>query len=110
MLATVQFSADNFSAEEIERLTWECRAELARVEGLEFGDPVLTREVQANTRGDPVTFGVIALALVTNGALTAALEIIKSYVNRGIEGTFEGIDDNGHVVKLSLKGTKSAGI
>ena len=37
---------------------------------------------EAGQRGEPITLGVIALALITHGAVTALLECLKAYISR----------------------------
>ncbi len=94
--------ARDISAEQFDFLARECQNELSRLPGLDVLEPAPVSS--PGHRGDPVTIGTFALALVTSGVVTALFNILKSYVERGIEGGFEGVDSGGKPVKISIKG------
>ena len=54
-------------------------------------------------RGDPITLGVFALALVTRGSIVALFNLLKSYLERSEELSIEFARKNGSPVKLSMK-------
>lgn len=82
------------SDEQFDRLARECKNELVRQPGVDVIEPAPVSS-EPGRRGDPVTIGTFALALVTSGVVTALFNILKSYVERGVDGTFEGVDTNG---------------
>jgi hypothetical protein len=91
------------SDEQFDRLAREFHNDLARLSGVDL----ISQEASVPSpghRGDPITLGSFALALVASGAVTALFAILKSYVERGIDGSFEGVDGNGKPVKINLKG------
>lgn len=61
------------------QLTRELERDLSRA-------GIQARPVEASAapgeRGDPVTLGVLALALVSSGAVTALIECLKAYLSR----------------------------
>jgi hypothetical protein len=105
MSVSVLLSGDNnLSSEQFDAFARDCKNDIASLQGI-----TLTTEVTLSTscghRGDPITVGTFALALVTSGTVSALFAIFKSYIERGIEGTFEGVDRSGKPVRMSLKGT-----
>jgi hypothetical protein len=103
MSITATLDAGGLSDEQFDRLGREFKHDIARLSGVDL----VGQEAAAPSpghRGDPITLGSFALALVKSGAVTALFAILKSYVERGIEGSFEGVDGNGKPVKISLKG------
>jgi hypothetical protein len=99
-------AAGGLSDEQFDRLAREFQNDIASLSGVDL----VTQEAvvpSPRRRGDAVTFGTFAPALVTSGAVTALFAICKSYVERGIEVSFEGVDINGKPVKISSKGISS---
>jgi hypothetical protein len=102
MSVRVSLAGKSLSDEQLDILARECQNDISALAGVD-----LIREASAPSsgrRGDPTTLGTFALALVTSGAVTALFAILKSYVERGVEGSFEGVDGNGKAIKIGLKG------
>ena len=102
MSITATLDAGGLSGQHFDRLAREFQNDIAKLPGV---DLVAQEAVVPSLghRGDAVTFGTFALALVTSGTVTALFAIVKSYVEDGIEGSFEGMDGNGEPVKIGLK-------
>ena len=100
--------ATNLSEEQFDRLARECQNDIALLPGIELVEEAPPSSSTTGTRGDPITLGLFVLAIVKSGAVTELFKILKSYVERGIEGTFEGEDINGKAIKISLKGVSFA--
>jgi hypothetical protein len=106
MAIKATLAAGGLSDEQFDRLAREFQNDIARLSDVDL----INQEASVPSpghRGDPITLGSFALALVTSGTVTALFAIVKSYVERGIEGSFEGVDGNGKPVKISLKGISS---
>jgi hypothetical protein len=75
---TVSLSADIADAR-LAQLTQELGLDLSRA-----GVQARTIEAPAvqGDKGEPITLGVLVLALVTSGAVTAAIECFKAYLSR----------------------------
>jgi len=75
---TVSLSA-NLPDARLARLTRDLERDLSRA-------GVQARPVEAPSvpgeRGEPITLGVIALALITHGAVTALIQCFKAYLSR----------------------------
>ena len=75
---TVSLSA-NLPDGRLARLTRDLERDLSRA-------GVQARPVEAPSvpgeRGEPITLGVIALALITHGAVTALIQCFKAYLSR----------------------------
>lgn len=57
----------------------------------------------SGSRGDTVTVGTFAMALVTSGSVVALFNILKSYLERSEELSIELVRANGSPVKLAMK-------
>ena len=75
----------------------------AREEGIELNPAAETFGNLEGRRGDPVTLGVLALAVVTSGSVVALFNLLKSYVDRSEELNLEFAGKDGSPVKLSMK-------
>ena len=75
---TVSLSAD-LPGERIAQLTRDFKRDLSSM-----GIQVLSIEASPlpGERGEPVTLGVLTLALITHGAVTALIECLKAYLSR----------------------------
>jgi hypothetical protein len=102
MSITASLTTGGLSEEQFDLITRKCQNDIAILPGV---DIVAQQPAPSSgRRGDPITLGCFTLALVTSGAVTALFAILKSYIERGIDGSFEGLDGNGKPIKLSLKG------
>jgi hypothetical protein len=107
MAVNATLGAGGLSDEQFDRLAREFHNDIAKLSGVDL----IGQEASVPSpghRGDPITLGSFGLALVTSGAVTALFAILKSYVERGIDGSFEGVDGNGKPVKIALKGVSLA--
>jgi hypothetical protein len=75
---TLSLSADIPDAR-LAQLTRDLERDLSRA-GIQ-ARPVETPPVPGE-KGEPVTLGVLALALITHGAVTAVIECLKAYISR----------------------------
>jgi hypothetical protein len=74
----------SLSDDRFDLLARECQNDIASIPGID-----IIREARVPStgyRGDAITIGSFALALITRGSLTALFAILKSYVERVIEG------------------------
>jgi hypothetical protein len=99
----ISLTAGELSDEYFDRLSRECANDVAALPGVDLVNEKSAGS-SAGYRGDPVTLGTIALALITSGTVTALFAVVKSYVERGIEASFQGVDRNGKPINVSLKG------
>jgi len=106
MSANISFSSPGFSADDLDRLSREIEVELAKLTGVSF--QAKPAAAVSNQRGDPVTIGTFLLAMVTSGAVTALFNIIKAYLERGVDCTFEARSSDGSPVKIQMKGVTLA--
>jgi hypothetical protein len=101
MSAQLSISPEGLEPEELDQLSRDLERQLAETGGVAFtATPPLAASGQ---RGDPITVGILLLAAVTSGTVTALFNIIKSYVDRGIDLTFEGETTDGKPIKISMK-------
>jgi hypothetical protein len=100
-----KLTCSELSREEFDRLARDCQTVLAQTPGVELGPHTMVPA--PGHRGDTVTLGSFALALVTSGAVTVLFNTLKSYVERGVEASFEGVDRKGKSVKFNIKGATS---
>jgi hypothetical protein len=75
---TLSLSADIPDAR-LAQLTRDLERDLSRA-GIQ-ARPVETPPVPGE-KGEPVTLGVLALALITHGGVTAVIECLKAYISR----------------------------
>ncbi len=80
--------------EESRQMLRDFSSDIARLEGV-------TPSSDADTRGDPVTLGMIAFAAVKSGALTALINMIANYVNRDHRNEIEFSTANGEKIRVS---------
>lgn len=68
---------------------------------------IRTRSVEASSvpgeRGEPVTLGVLALALITHGAVTAMIECFKAYLSREHTLTVKLTRPDGTVIDVNAR-------
>ena len=106
MFAKLSISPEGLRSEDQERLARELEGHLIATGGVTLGSvPVTTA---TGHRGEPVTItvGTLILAAVTSGTVTALFNILKSYVERGVDFTFEGTKTSGEPVKIGMKNVK----
>jgi hypothetical protein len=106
MSARLSISPGGLEPEDLDRLCRELERELTETGGVTFG--AAARLAARGQRGDPTTAGTLLLDAVTSGTVTALFNIIKGYVDRGDELTFEGTGADGKPVKLAMKNIKLA--
>lgn len=80
--------------EESRKMLRDFSSDIARLEGVK-------PSTNAATRGDPVTLGMIVLAAVKSGALTALINTIANYVNRDRRNEIEFSSANGETIRVS---------
>jgi hypothetical protein len=96
---TLSLSA-NIPDERLDQLTRDLERDLidARIQA---------RPVEASPapgeRGEPVTLGVLALALITSGAVTAIIECLKVYLSREPALTIKVTDKDGKQVEITTR-------
>jgi hypothetical protein len=91
-------------SERIARLTRDLQRELGRV-GVTASAP--TEEPALRTRGEPVTLGVLALALVTSGVITALLECLKAVISREKKLTVKITGTTGGSIEIDAQNVSS---
>lgn len=101
MPANVSLTSDNLSAVDLDGVAREFEAAASALPGLELRQKSL--KAPAGTRGDLVTVGTFALAVVTSGAVTAFFNVIRSYVERGLKVSFEGTTLHGKPIKFQIQ-------
>ena len=96
---TVSLSADIADAR-LAQLTQELGLDLSRA-----GVQARTIEAPAvqGDKGEPITLGVLVLALVTSGAVTAAIECFKAYLSRESALTIKVARTNGLQVEVTAR-------
>jgi hypothetical protein len=104
MSAQLSISPNSLEPEDLDRLSRDLERQLTETGGVAFSPtPPL---VASGQRGDPVTIGTLLLAAVTSGTVSALFNIIKSFVDRGLDLTFEGTGSDGKPIKIAMKGIK----
>jgi hypothetical protein len=101
MPANLSLTSEDLSAVELDALAREFEAAASALHGLELRQVSL--KPPAGTRGDFVTVGTFALAIVTSGALAAFFNLIRSYVERGLKVSFEGTTLHGKEIKFQIQ-------
>jgi hypothetical protein len=98
-----QIADKTLSSDELDALVQNFALD-AQDEGLSV-TPVFEKDASAisGRRGEPVTLGVLALALVTSGSVVALFNLLKSYVERSEELTIEFSKKRGAPIKLAMK-------
>jgi hypothetical protein len=76
---TLSLSAD-IPDGRLAQLTRDLERDLSRT-GIQ-GRPIDATPAILGERGEPITLGVLALALITSGAVTAIIECFKAYLSR----------------------------
>ena len=96
---TVSLSA-NLPDARLARLTRDLERDLSRA-------GVQARPVEAPSvpgeRGEPITLGVIALALITHGAVTALIQCFKAYLSREPALTIKFTRPDGAQVEVNAR-------
>jgi hypothetical protein len=103
MFAKISIRSDGLGRDDLDQVTREIEGQLKAAGGVELGSG-LTKAAPGE-RGDPASFtmGTLLLAAVTSGTVTALFNILKSYVERGVDFTFEGKNGKGEPVKIGMK-------
>jgi hypothetical protein len=102
MWGRLHLSSAAFSAQDLDQISREFEAEIAAILGAE--PAAQSPAHRAGTRGDAITLGIVGLALVKAGAVSSLFKLITSYLERGVDCTFEGATADGRAVKLQMKG------
>lgn len=106
MAAAVTLTTSTLLDDQLDVLTRQCRNDIAALPGLVFAEDPITRSAGHRDVQLANNLGTFALALVTSGTVTALFTILKSYVDRGVDGTFEEPGRDGTPVKIAIKGAK----
>jgi hypothetical protein len=106
MSAQLSISPGDLEPEELDRISRDLERQLAGTGGIALS--VAPHPTAAGERGDPFTVGALLLAAVTSGTVSALFNIIKSYVDRGIDLNFEGTGTDGRPIKIAMKGVRLA--
>ncbi len=93
MSAQLSISTGNLEPEELDRLSRDLERQLTETGGVALG--AVPHPTAPGQRGDPITVGTLLLAAVTSDTVSALFNIIKSYVDRGIDLNFEGTGTDG---------------
>jgi hypothetical protein len=104
MSAKLSILPGGLEPEDLDRLSRDLERQLAETSGVTFS-PELPALIPGQ-RGDPVTVGTLLLAAVTSGTVSALFNIIKSFVDRGLDLTFEGTRSDGKPIKIAMKGIR----
>jgi hypothetical protein len=82
------------------QLTRDLERDLSRagIQARPAGAPLAPGE-----RGDPITLGVLVLALITSGAVTAMIECFKAYFSRERTLTIKFTDTDGTPVEVTRR-------
>ena len=64
---------------------------------------VVTKAPEPGSRGDPVTLGALALALISSGAVTSLISVPAAFAARRSSLEFEVTAENGEVLKLTAE-------
>jgi len=104
MSAQLSISRGGLEPEDVDRLSRELERELTETGGVMLN--AAPRSAAPGQRGDPITVGTLLLAAITSGTVSAVFSVIKSYVDRGDELTFEGTGTDGKPVKIAMKNIK----
>lgn len=98
-LLAISLSADVTGAR-LAQLTRDLERDLSR-------SGIRTRPVEAppiqGEKGEPVTLGVLTLALITHGAVTTLVECLKAYLSRERTLTFKFTLPNGTQVEVNAR-------
>ncbi len=78
---TIQLVNENDGAEALDRQTRALLSDFRLLEGVTA--TLLEEPGISGSRGDPVTVGTIALALVTGGGVTAIIQALGDWLKRG---------------------------
>ena len=76
----LQLSSSELDPQDLQALTRQLCQKITDETDIEAEIP--SGESIANTRGDVVTLGVIAMAFLTKGAAVALCDVLKAYVSR----------------------------
>lgn len=106
MSAQLSISPGYLEPEELDRLSRDLERQLTETGGVALG--AVPHPTAPGQRGDPITVGTLLLTAVTSGTVSALFNIIKSYVDRGIDLTFEGTGTDGRPIKIAMKGVRLA--
>jgi hypothetical protein len=103
MVAQISIAPQGLGADELDLLARQLEGELEATGGVVFA--AQPHQAAAGTRGDPasIAMGTLLLATITSGTVTALFNVLKSYVERGSDITFEGKDARGETVKVAMK-------
>jgi len=106
MSVKLSITPEGLDPGDLDRLTREVEHELIATGGV--GLETTPTVAEAGQRGDPitVTLGTLILATVTSGTVKVVFELLKSYIDRGVDFTFEGKNAGGDPVKVAMKNVK----
>lgn len=106
MSAQLSISPAGLEPEELDRISRDLERQLTETGGVVVG--TASNQTVLGQRGDPITVGTLLLAAVTSGTVSALFNIIKSYIDRGIDLSFEGTASDGRPIKIAMKGVRLA--
>jgi hypothetical protein len=85
-------------AEDLHSLTTDLRKSIATHTDADAS--IVTGKALPGTKGDPITLGTLALALITSGTVTGLVTVLQTFVARRPSIEFEVTTSDGRVVKL----------
>jgi hypothetical protein len=97
----------NLPDEGLARLTRDLERDLSRAAGVQAHTPRTTAE--EGQKGDPITLGVLALALITSGTVKAVIECFKAYFEREHSLTIK-LTVNGDPVEVTARNVDTAAV
>lgn len=105
MSVRIKFDCPSRTQSDTQDLVDGLMRDLNELHGIEAA--AATTPAPRGSKGDVITLGEIVMALISSGAVVAAIGVFKSYFDREptLEATIEGPD--GETVKLNIKNVKS---
>lgn len=100
---TLNLSSSELDNEELQALTRQLCHSIAGETDIQAEIP--SSDAVQGTKGEPITIGVITLALLSSPAVVALCEVLKAYFNRPLDA-IELEKADGTKLKLTLKNIK----
>jgi hypothetical protein len=93
-------------AEDLHSLTSELRKSITTHTDADAS--IVTGKALPGTKGDPITLGTLALALITSGTVTGLVTVLQTFVARRPTIEFEVTRPDGQILKLKGDQLKAA--
>jgi hypothetical protein len=93
-------------AEDLHSLTTDLRKSIATHTDADAS--IVTGTALPGTKGDPITLGSLALALITSGTVTGLVTVLQTFVARRPSLEFEVTRPDGQILKLKGDQLKAA--